>query len=453
MGISSLSPGPGIWNRRFSLGLILLLGVIPGGCDRPVDGIHDPAEGGAGSAKNSGEAVGETPLLSRNTSEVRPEKIPAFREGRRVPGSLIIGLDADLSSGSARAGESIRRGAILAIEEINSRGGLLGRPVELVVRDHRGNPDRGVDHVEEFATRMDDVLAVLGGLHTPVALRELDAIHEHEMLFLVPWAAGTPVVDHGRQPDYVFRVSVRDEYAGGFLVRKALERGATRPGLLLERTGWGRSNLTAITNALAEQGQESPPVAWFNWGETDMNSQLDQLLGSGVDLILLVSNPPEGAAFVRSLAARPAPERVPVISHWGITGADFPGLVPDALSLVDLTFLQTSSFIRPRHPDRVQPVLERYRERFCDGLADCEVISPPGTAHAYEIVQMLAAAVREAGTIRRPAVREALESLKSYRGILRDHDRPFPPGHHDALDETDFILARFSGSGSIEPVD
>ena len=46
---------------------------------------------------------------------------------------IAIGLDADMSKGAAQSGEAIRRGLVLAIEEINARGGVLGRPLSLVV--------------------------------------------------------------------------------------------------------------------------------------------------------------------------------------------------------------------------------------------------------------------------------------------------------------------------------
>ena len=184
----------------------------------------------------------------------------------QVEDSLVIGLDADMSSGSARSGEAIRRGLELAIEEINREGGLLGRPVELIVRDHRGNPDRGLDNLAAF-TEVRDLIGVFGGIHTPVAIRELEFIHSNDLLYFCPWAAGTPVVKNGYTPNHVFRVSVRDEYAGGFLVRSALRRGGKKIGLMLERTAWGRSNEKAMKEALAEQGLEPVGEEWFSWGE------------------------------------------------------------------------------------------------------------------------------------------------------------------------------------------
>ena len=90
------------------------------------------------------------------------ESSPVFNETPQIADSIVIGLDADMTSAAAQSGEAIRRGALLAIDEINDAGGLLGRPVELVIRDHRGNPERGVDNIADFAA-MKNMLAVVGG--------------------------------------------------------------------------------------------------------------------------------------------------------------------------------------------------------------------------------------------------------------------------------------------------
>ncbi len=368
----------------------------------------------------------------------------------RAQSSVLIGLDADMSSASAEAGEAIRRGVLLAMEEINAAGGLLGRPLELVVRDHRGNPARGRDNMLEFSG-MPDLLAVVGGLHTPVALQELQIIHERRIIYLGAWAAGTPIVENNYDPNYVFRVSVRDEFAGGFLVKNAIEQGSSRVGLLLERTGWGRSNEKAITAALEEQGLAPTGIEWFNWGIPDMSEHIDRLHAAGADEIILVANPPEGLVAVKSMAARPENDRLPIISHWGITGGTFPEMAGDLLDQVDLSFLQTFSFVTPPFPERARRVFQRYRTMFPDVKSVDGVLAPPGTAHAYDLVHLLALAVRQSGSLDREAVRDAMEHIKSYEGLMRDYAPPFTPDRHDALNAEDFIIARYGENGAIVP--
>ena len=408
------------------------------GSDSPADPAVKPSPNVALQAA-LGEASGDE------------EDFATFRDQRAVENSIVIGLDADMTSANDQAGEAIRRGALLAIDEINQAGGLMGRPLELIVRDHRGNPARGIDNMAEFVA-MDDVLAVVGGLHTPVVLRELDIIHKERMLCLVPWAAGTPIIQNGHSPNYVFRVSVRDEYAGDFLVQSAIDRGITKMGLLLERTGWGRSNQTAMVTALESRQLKPTGVEWFNWGESDMSSHIDRLSDDGAEAILMVANPLEGAVVVNEMAARPVDQRLPIISHWGISGGDFSELIGESQAKVDLSVLQTFSFVTPRRPKKTAGLYEAYAQRFEDCQSPRDVFAPVGTAHAYEIVKLLAEAVKRAKSIDRSIVRTALEDPIQYEGVIRDYDPPFRPDHHDALTADDFFLARYARDGVIEPI-
>ncbi len=361
-----------------------------------------------------------------------------------------IGLDADMSSASAQSGEAIRRGIVLAIDEINDAGGVLGRKFELHVRDHRGNPARGIDNIEDLA-KIESLVAVVGGIHTPVAMAELKTIHDKKIIYLGAWAAGTPVVDNGFEPNYVFRVSVRDQLAGGFLIAASQKLGFRRFGLILERTGWGRSNEKAMVAAIGKRGLNVSGIEWFNWGVRDMSAAIDRLAASGAEVLLLVANPREGAIVVKNIARLSADKRLPIISHWGITGADFPALVGPALLEVDLRFLQTYSFLAPPYPGPAKKLFAAYTKKFPDVKTPAAIPSPVGVAHAYDLVQMLARAIRKAGATDRAAIRAAMETLGRYQGLVRDYNPPFTAARHDALDATDFRIARYDRTGKIVP--
>lgn len=371
------------------------------------------------------------------------------RSGAAAP--ILIGLDADMSLGTAQGGEAIRRGVELAIDEINTDGGLLGRELKLVVRDHRGNPARGYDNISEFGA-MKDILAVVGGIHTPVALHELKAIHENKLIYLGPWAAGTPVVDNGFDPNYVFRVSVRDAFAGGFMVEHALAAGKTKLGLLFERTGWGRSNEQAVKSALAEKGLVPVGLEWFNRGIADMGDEIERLYQKGAEAVILVSTPNEGGVAVKSMVARMKKERLPIISHWGISGGTFYKDYSDYLNELDFVFLQTFSFFKPPKPEHAHRIFTAYQKKYpkTQGLED--VFSPVGTAHAYDLVHLLARAVTSAGTTDREKVRDALENIRFHDGLMKDYAPPFTKERHDALDAGSFLMTRFSKQGVILPV-
>ena len=356
---------------------------------------------------------------------------------------ILIGLDADLTLGSAPSGHAIKRGIDLAMADINRHGGVLGKKLRLVIRDNGGISARGIANMRYFSG-LKHLVAVMGGLHSPVALSQLDIIHKEKIIYLDPWAAATTIVDNGYSPNYVFRVSVRDEYAGAFLVDHVLEK-YQRPALLLENTGWGRSNFQAMTSAMEEKGMKPVTVEWFNWGEEDMSSQLDSMEEHQADVVLMVANAPEGAMIVKNMASRTTP--IPIVSHWGITGGYFFKNVQSYLDKIDLVFLQTFSY-KPCGNEKACQLTEIYLDTYNLSYPE-RIDAPVGVAHAYDLVHLLAAAIRQAGTMDRPRVRDELERLPSYQGVLKRYHPPFTRENHDALNRDDFILSRYDAHGRI----
>src|SRR5499426_4569795 len=106
--------------------------------------------------------------------------------------TIKVGLVTALSGQSARAGEAITRGLQVAIDEINAKGGVLGRKLELVRRDDEATPAKGVIAARELLFK-EKVAVLFGGLDTPVSLAIVPIVNENKMIFIGPWAAGTPI--------------------------------------------------------------------------------------------------------------------------------------------------------------------------------------------------------------------------------------------------------------------
>ena len=110
--------------------------------------------------------------------------IGAQAETAAVP-MKYLALDADMSGNTKDAGKSLKRGIELALKEINEAGGVNGVKLGLKIFDHRANPARGIYNIEQIA-KDEDILAIIGGVHTPVALEELPNIHK----FKIPYLGG-----------------------------------------------------------------------------------------------------------------------------------------------------------------------------------------------------------------------------------------------------------------------
>ncbi|MZG31544.1 MAG: DctP family TRAP transporter solute-binding subunit [Nitrospinae bacterium] len=358
---------------------------------------------------------------------------------------IVIGLDADLFAGSAPSGFSIKRGAQIAIEEINSEGGLLGKKLRLISKNHSGISARGIKNIEDFS-KTQNLIAVLGGLHSPVALAEIDLLNKEKIIYLGPWAAATKIVENGKRPNYIFRVSVRDEFAGPFLARQALKR-YKKIALLLENTGWGRGNYKSMTSALKKEGVKPVTVQWFNWGEPNFYEQIYQIKSSGAEVIILVANSPEGKTFIKNMKKRRV--SIPILSHWGITGGNFGWELKEELQEIDLEVLQTFSFITAKN-NKTRSFLKKYFKFFRLDNED-NIIAPVGTAHAYDLIHLLALAVKSANSLDRSKIRDALEEIQNYDGLVKNYRNSFTSSDHDALDSRDFFLAEFDENGRIIP--
>jgi branched-chain amino acid transport system substrate-binding protein len=365
---------------------------------------------------------------------------------------IIIGLDADMSAVAVDGGVAIQRGAQIAIDEINTQGGVLGRPLVLEVRDHKGNPDRGLATVNHFAEQS-NVIAILGGVHSSVVLHELDAIHNKKIIYLVPWAASTAIIDNGFYPNYVFRLSARDEYAGNFLVSYAKTQGANKIGLLLERTAWGRSNQKSMIMAANTLNLSIVDVQWFNWRETSMKTQMDSLLAAGVDAVVMVANAPEGSAIVKEMALRSDSERRPIVAHWGVASGAFVEKVGlENLLKVNLSVLQTGSFLLPKNTDKSNDLLKRYQSTYDKAVTAENITAAVGVMQAYDLVHLLALAINGAGTLDRFSVRDALERIDSYSGVVKSYNPPFSEKNHEALAYHDYFMAKYNKNGYLVPM-
>jgi branched-chain amino acid transport system substrate-binding protein len=385
------------------------------------------------------------PLMAAVVAGVLPDlSVAAERQ-------ILIGLDAEFGYADSTSAEAIREGILIAIDEINRAGGVLGgRPLALVEKANHSVPARSIENIKELAAHP-DVVAVFCGRFSPTVLESLSTVHRVGLPLLDPWSAADGIVDNGFEPNYVFRLSLRDGWAISVMLRHAQELGARSVGLMLLNTSWGRSNVSAAERYVEEhRGPKIVGVRWFNWNDKTFLEQYRSLLGAGAQAVLLVSNANEAQILVREMAALPARERLPVISHWGITGGRMVELAGPALAKVELSVVQTYSFIGAKDA-AAQRVVAAHQRLFGSGGARA-IRSPVGVAHAYDLTHILARAIAKAGSPDRRAIREALELLAPYQGLIRRYAPPFTPTNHEALTPAQVFMAEYADDGALVPI-
>lgn len=368
----------------------------------------------------------------------------------RAAEPVLLGLDGEFSVEGSTSAQAIRAGIEVALDEINGTGGVLGgRPLALVVRDNRTMPARSAQNLREFAA-MASLVGVFCGRYSPTVLETVPLVHELRLPLFDPWASADGIIEHRFQPSYTFRLSMVDSWAMPVIAAHAARHRRRALGLLAVNTAWGRSSERALSDHLASGSTAQRLVGsrWYNYTDEPavFATKYGELLQAGVDAVVFVGNFREGSELVRAVAARPASERRPVLSHSGVMGGDFFGACGEVLSQVDVTVVQTFGFAGAKRP-RAAAVHAAARRRL--GGTGRHLLSPTGVAQAYDLTHLVARAIDTARSAERSAVRDALERLRPFAGLIRDYPVPFTPARHEALTPGDLYMARFDPDGAL----
>ncbi|MBU0720925.1 DctP family TRAP transporter solute-binding subunit [bacterium] len=355
---------------------------------------------------------------------------------------ILIGINADASIGGELAGLEIKRGVELAVAQINEKGGVLGKPLEVIFKNHKLMPTKGIQNIQEFAQNP-NLAAIIGGKHSAVIAEEIATIQGLRIPYLVPWAAAEKVVNNGYEENYIFRISANDALASEYIAGFALEH-YKQPAIIVENSVWGRENLNTMKKYLQKQALGFTAEIVYNRGQTSFDQELAAILNSGAESVILIADPIEGSRIVQALSRQKTV--LPIVSHWGIVGGDFFQENKKILPAIDLRFFQTFSF--SKNPTKASRDLEKlYRSRYKTQKIEIDF----AVAQAYDLTNILALAITKAGSIEHVKVKKALENLPPYRGIVKSYTPAFTQKRHDALNVDDFYMAKFHSDGTIVP--
>lgn len=340
-------------------------------------------------------------------------------------GPVRIGLIFPLTGGSADMGNSALVGAQVAISEINQVGGLLGRPIELVVRDDQADNDTGLKHAQDLVLK-EKVVATIGFCNSGVAMKALDVFQNNKQPLIVPCATGTAITaKYPAAQSFIFRTAAPDQHQTQFLVDEIVKRGLTKVALLVDSTGYGDAGLKDLEAALGRAGLKPVALVRFKVGVKSLDDEIRELKASGADALIGWTVGPEQGVIAASRTA--AGWKVPHFGPWGLSHASAfktsDGKVEGALmvqTVLPNVFLErNSTFLRNYGKLRKEQPIG----------------SMMSAAQTYDAVHLLVRAMFDSrGDLSGPALKSALENQSSiYRGVVTTYDRPFSDKDHDAI--------------------
>ena len=377
---------------------------------------------------------------------------------------IHIYQDADISN-HLESSDAIQKGIEVAFDEIGSE--IDGYKIVYKYLDHRGNVVRSKRNYKTF---IDDpkALVMFSGIHSPPLIKHRSFINEQKALTLVPWAAGGPITRHPSKENWVFRLSIDDTQAALTIIDYALnEQGCESPHLLLEDTPWGDSNLKSMTKVLSKNNLNDTRASRFSWnlGKLGARAILRNITQAGDDCIILVGNAVEGALIVKQMVELPSENRLPIVSHWGITSGNFHEEVTASdRGKLDLSFIQTCfAFTNSKQSELAQRVFSSLREH-TNGTIDqaSDLKSAVGFIHAYDLTKLLIQAINQTGLTGRidedrEAIRLALENIdKPIEGLVKTYNKPFTVfdestnyNAHEALNAENYCMAKYGKSDEV----
>jgi len=323
------------------------------------------------------------------------------------PEAINIGATIPLTGAFAGGGAQVERGYMWAVEDINAAGGVFVEefdrqiPLNLIIRDDESDPNLTVSNLEDFFSN-DEVVAYLGGfgssLHAAAAaIAEKNGVPYLGVAFAL-WDV------HQQGFEFLFSPFPKspDIAVTTFEFLNATLEEAERPlrvGILQETTDWGIELGELWVQEAEAAGYEVVVQESYTPLTQDFTDLILQLQNEEVQLLLTLPNPPDGLTLFTQMAELGyAPEASLVVR-----ATDVPTW-PQSLGVNGDWAMSAPGWHPAIEAEGVEAINERHIEEI-GRPADAQV------GPSYALVQILAAAIEEAGTLDRQAVRDAIAAI------------------------------------------
>lgn len=315
---------------------------------------------------------------------------------------VVVGFFGALTGPEATFGLSSRNGIMLAIEEINKSGGLLGKTVELKFYDTLGTNEEARNSIEKLIS-LDRVVAVLGEVASSRSLAGAPIAQKHQIPMVTPSSTNPSVTQKG---NYIFRVCFIDPFQGEVMAKFAYKSLKLRKAAILRDTQSEYSMGLADYFIKTFQGLGGTIVADEQYvaGDVVFESQLSKINEKNPEFIFVPGYYAEAALVARQ--AREMGIKVPLMGGDGWDSESLVEIAGDAIS--GSYFSNHYTLEDPRA--EVQNFIKVYEARF-GAKPDANAAS------GYDAARILFEAIAKANSTSGPAIRDALAQTKNFKGV------------------------------------
>ncbi|MEO8604061.1 MAG: ABC transporter substrate-binding protein [bacterium] len=316
---------------------------------------------------------------------------------------IRIGEFGSMTGGTATFGISTHEGIMLALDEINGAGGLLGKPVRVISEDNQSKPEESVTAVLKLI-KQNEVVAVVGEVASSRSLAAAPQCQSNHIPMLSPASTNPKVTEVG---DYIFRACFIDPFQGSTMARFAVERlHAKRIAILTDTKNDYSVGLTQFFKTTAKQlGAEIVAEESYGEGDIEFKAQLTVIKATNPDVVYTPGYYTECA-----LIARQARELGLDATFLGGDGWDSPKTVEIGGKAVEGTYITNHYSPEDQRPE-VQKFLADYRAKYKGKTPDAMAVL------GYDAMKMMADAITRAGSTEGEKIRDALAATQNFSGV------------------------------------
>lgn len=348
---------------------------------------------------------------------------------------IKIGSVVSATGPAAFLGDPEARTLKLYVEELNKKGGVLGRPVELVLYDDGGDANKA----RTFATRLvedDKVVAMVGGTSTGATMAMMPVFEEASIPF-VSLAGAIEIIEPVR--NFIFKTPHTDKTACQKIFEDMKARGVTKIGLISGTDGFGKSMRAQCLKVLGDYGITILSDESYSATDSDMTPQLNKIKNTaGVQAVL---NPGfgQGPAIVTRNYAQLG-IKLPLYQSHGVASKSFIDLAGPAAEGVRLPAPAILVGDKLAADDPQKPVVTGYKTSY--EKATGQPVSTFG-GYGFDGIQLVVKAIESAKSTDPKKIRDALEATKGYVGVTGIYN--FSPTDHLGLAPDSFRMLEIRG--------
>ncbi|WP_169569893.1 ABC transporter substrate-binding protein [Sneathiella limimaris] len=337
---------------------------------------------------------------------------------------IILGSHQPLSGPVALWGVPVTNGMRMAVEEINAKGGIHGRQIELIVEDSAYQQNKAAQAGDKLL-RKDKVFALVGALGTPTNMVTMPRALKMSVLNVFPVTAAREMYEPMHPLKFGMFTPYDDQMRAA--VKYFVEKdGVKKIGVLYQDDDFGKNVMKGCVEQAEAMGLPEVVKTNFKRGAKDFSSQIAKMKSEGVELVCL------GTIIGETIGSMGTAKKIGFDAKFVVSSA---GYVPENISLAKgLTegLYGTGQTPIPYYEDATPEVkawMDAYKKRF-DKTAVLQSIA------GYDLMHVFGIALEKAGKdLTAEAVGKAIESIKDYPSIFGSAPISFGADDHIGPDE------------------